>query len=72
MKAKLYHSKISCYKFSYNFLVKIGPNAVRVVDVVVVQVATRVDVEAVSVVIVEVRRRQSPLEGGKKFGKFTA
>jgi len=65
VKARLYHSKVFCYKSSHSILVKIGPNAVRVVHVVVVQVATGVDVEAVSIVVVEVRRRQSPLEGGK-------
>jgi hypothetical protein len=40
--------------------VKIRPNAVRVVDVVVVEVASRVHVEHVRITTIEVVRRQGP------------
>ncbi len=42
---------------------KIRTDAVRVVDVVVVQVAIGVHVESVSVVVVEIVRRRRPPKG---------
>ena len=44
---------------------KVRPDAVRIIHVVVVQVTIAVHVELVSVVVVEVVRRQSPPKGGK-------
>lgn len=51
---------LAVYFISYTISENRGTHAIAVVDVVVVQVAIRIDVEPVRVVVVEVVRRQEP------------